>query len=75
MNLKEALKKQALDEYIKGFCPDVSEPPVPVKIPEKVCLRCKWQGHPTKTHTDRRGYQRYKCPNCHGTFFMEKRND
>lgn len=74
MNLamREALWQEALDDYIGGYCPDVTELTEHTREPRLWKCNCGWEGIPKETHNSGGATNFRYCPRCKNSIYLSE---
>ncbi|KKM00450.1 hypothetical protein LCGC14_1804350 [marine sediment metagenome] len=68
--MRQALKEEALDDYIRGYCPNVDELTEHAREPRSWKCCCEWQGVPEKTHNSGGATNYRYCPQCKNSIYL-----
>ncbi len=69
--MREWLHEDALADYIRGYCPDVTELVEHIRKPRSWrCGCCGWEGIPHRTHCSGGATNFNYCPRCKNSIYL-----
>ncbi|KKM95438.1 hypothetical protein LCGC14_1188090 [marine sediment metagenome] len=71
--MREWLHEEALDDYVRGYCPNVDELTEHTREPRSWrCGCCGWEGMPKRTHNSGGATNFNYCPRCKNSIYLSE---